>query len=143
MSVGCHQTWCVHCYCGDMVLDCRRANFVICDSYMLATRQCFYFRAVTKISIKGFLLNLECALIFWISAFTLLKGKFRPFLTDLSASSASVFFSQDSNLSKSQWIFTKFYMCIYIVEICFGITHWQISSFLTDFSAHDIIMAGY
>ena len=95
-----------------------------------------------KINIKGFLLNLECALIFWISAFTLLKGKFRPLLTDLSASSASVFFFQDNNLSKSQWIFTKFYMCIYIVEICFGITHWQISSFLTDFSAHDIIMAG-
>ena len=30
--------------------------------------------------------------------------------------------------SKSQWLFTKFDVCIYIVEICFGIAYWQILS---------------
>ena len=49
-------------------------------------------------------------------------------LIELSASNTSIFYIKDNNLSKSQWIFTKFDMCIYIVEICFGIAHWQISS---------------
>ena len=34
----------------------------------------------------------------------------------------------DDNLSKHQWIFTKLGMCIYIVEIWFGIANEQISS---------------
>ena len=34
----------------------------------------------------------------------------------------------DHNLSKHQWIFTKFGMCIDIVEIWFGIANGQISS---------------
>ena len=55
-------------------------------------------------------------------------GKFRPLLTELSAHNTSVFYFLDNNLSKSQWIFTKFDMCIDIVEICSGIAHWQISS---------------
>ena len=40
----------------------------------------------------------------------------------------SVFSLQDDNLSKYQWIFTKLYMCIDIVEIRFGIANGQISS---------------
>ena len=47
---------------------------------------------------------------------------------ELSAHSISVFYFQDYNLSKSHWIFTKCDVCIDIVEICFGIAHWQISS---------------
>ena len=34
----------------------------------------------------------------------------------------------DDNLSKHQWIFTKFGLCIDIVEIWFGIADGQISS---------------
>ena len=34
----------------------------------------------------------------------------------------------DDNLSKHQWIFTKFGMCIDMVEIWFGIANGQISS---------------
>ena len=34
----------------------------------------------------------------------------------------------DDNLSKHQWIFTKFGMCIDIVEIWFGIANGQILS---------------
>ena len=34
----------------------------------------------------------------------------------------------DDDLSKCQWIFTKFSVCIDIVEIWFGIAKWQISS---------------
>ena len=52
--------------------------------------------------------------------------EFRLLLTELSACNTSVFYFQDSNLSKSQWIFTKFDVCIDIVEICFGIAHQQI-----------------
>ena len=40
----------------------------------------------------------------------------------------STFSFLDNNLSKSQWIFTKFDMCIDIVEICFGIANRQILS---------------
>ena len=35
---------------------------------------------------------------------------------------------QGNNSSKSQWIFTKVYMCINIVESCLVIAHGQISS---------------
>ena len=49
-------------------------------------------------------------------------------MTELSACNTSVFYFQDDNLSKSQWIFTKFDMCIDIVEICLGIAHGQILS---------------
>ena len=48
-------------------------------------------------------------------------GKFPQFLTKLSACHTSVFSFQDYNLSKSQGIFTKFAMCIDIVEVWFGI----------------------
>ena len=54
--------------------------------------------------------------------------EFRLFSTEFSALNTSVFYFQDNNLSKSQWIFTKFDVYIVIVEICFGIPHWQISS---------------
>ena len=58
----------------------------------------------------------------------LLMGKFRQFLTELSASDRSVFSFPDDNFSKCQWIFTKLGVCIDIVEICFGIIDGQISS---------------
>ena len=46
-------------------------------------------------------------------------GKFRKFLTDLSAHDTSVFSFADNNLSKCQLIFTKQSMCIDIVMIWF------------------------
>ena len=47
----------------------------------------------------------------------------------LSVRRPSVHFSfPDDDLSKHQWIFTKFGMCIDIVEIWFGIANGQISS---------------
>ena len=55
-------------------------------------------------------------------------GKFRQFLTELSARDTPIFSFPDDNLSKHQWIFTKLGMCIDIVEICFGIANGQISS---------------
>ena len=55
-------------------------------------------------------------------------GKFRQVLTELSARDTTVFPFLEDNLSKCQWIFTKLGMCIYIVEICFGIANGQISS---------------
>ena len=58
----------------------------------------------------------------------MLMGKFHQFLTELSAYNTSLFYFQDNNLSKSEWIFTKFDMCIYIMETCFGTAHRQISS---------------
>ena len=58
-------------------------------------------------------------------------GKFRLFLTELSAHDTFIFSFQDNNLSKSQRIFTKLDMCIDIVEILFGIAFGYIFSFLT------------
>ena len=42
--------------------------------------------------------------------------------------SIQIFFFQDDNLSKFQWIFAKLGMSIDIVEICFGIANGQILS---------------
>ena len=39
----------------------------------------------------------------------------------------TIFSFPDDNLSKSKWIFTKFGVCIDIVEIWFGIANGQIS----------------
>ena len=69
-----------------------------------------------------------CALILWRSGLGLRTGKFRQFLTELSARDTPMFSFLDDNLSKHQWIFTKLGMCIDIVEICFGIANGQISS---------------
>ena len=55
-------------------------------------------------------------------------GKFRQFLTELSARDTPIFSFLDDNLSKHQWIFTKLGMCIDIVEIWFGIAYGQILS---------------
>ena len=53
-------------------------------------------------------------------------GKFRKFLTELSARDRSVFSFLNDNFRKYQWIFTKLSVCIDIVEICFGIDDGQI-----------------
>ena len=55
-------------------------------------------------------------------------GKFRQFLTELSARDMPIFSFPDDNLSKRQWIFTKLGMCIDIMEIWFGSANGQISS---------------
>ena len=55
-------------------------------------------------------------------------GKFRQFLTELSARNTSVFSFPDDNFSKCQRIFTLLGMCIGIVETWFGIADGQISS---------------
>ena len=44
----------------------------------------------------------------------------------------------DDKLSKHKWIFTKFGMCIDIVEIWFGIANGQFSSNFDEFSARDM-----
>ena len=99
----------------------------IFDSYLPVTCPYFHFWMITLVNINRFSLNLVCALILWRSAFGLLMGKFCPFLTVICPHT-SVFYFPDNNLSKSQWIFTKFNKCIDFVEICFGNSHWQISS---------------
>ena len=43
----------------------------------------------------------------------------------------------DDKLSKHQWIFNKFGMCIDILEIWFGIAYGQISLILAELSAQD------
>ena len=96
------------------------------QSYLPVTHPYFLFWTITLVNIIGFSPNLVCALILWRSALGLLTGKFCLFLTALSSCSTSIFYFQDNNLSKSQWIFTKFNICAFI--LCFGIAHWQISS---------------
>ena len=45
----------------------------------------FHFPTITLVTVNEFSPNLVCALILWRSAFRLLKGKLRKFLTELSA----------------------------------------------------------
>ena len=54
------------------------------------------------------------------------KGKFRQFLTELSARDNLYFHLR--MISKYQWIFTKLGVCIDIVKIWFGIADGQILS---------------
>ena len=55
-------------------------------------------------------------------------GKFRQFLTELSARDTSVFSFPNDNFDKYQaGISTKLGVCIDIVEILFGIADGQIS----------------
>ena len=49
------------------------------------------------LNISGFSPNFVCALILWRCGLRLMMGKFRPFLTELSAHKTSVFYFQDYN----------------------------------------------
>ena len=60
----------------------------------------FRFRMITSVNINGFSPNLVCALILWRSGLGLLMGKFRQFLTELSARDTPIFSFPDYNLSK-------------------------------------------
>ena len=89
----------------------------------------FCFRRMTWENVNRLSPNLvNCELILWRSDLGLRMGKFCQFLAELPACESSVFLFLDNNLSKSQWIFTKFDMCIDIVEIWFGIDNGQIST---------------
>ena len=56
-----------------------------------SVRPFFRFRAFTMSKCQWILPNSVCALILWRSALGLLMGKFRKFLTELSARDRSVF----------------------------------------------------
>ena len=49
------------------------------------------------VNINGFSPNLVCALILWRSGLGLLMGKFRQFLTELSAPDTPIFWFPDDN----------------------------------------------
>ena len=83
----------------------------------------FRFRMITWVNMNGFSPNLVFALILWRSGLGLLTGKFFQIFTELPAQDTPIFSSQDDNLSKHQWIFTKLDVCIDIVEVWFGIAN--------------------
>ena len=83
------------------------------------------------------------ALILWRSGFGLLMGKFRRFLTALSAHHTSLFSFPDNNLCKYQWICIKLLTCIDILKTWFGIAYGHISSVLTELSARNTKVVGY
>ena len=87
----------------------------------------YSFWMITWVKINGFSPNLVCAWILWGFGLGLLMGKFCQFLSELSACHISIFSFPDDNLSKCQWIFIKYGMCIDIVEILCGIAIRQIS----------------
>ena len=72
----------------------------IFDSYLPETCPYFCFRTITWVNNKGFSPNLVCAFILWRSGLGLLMGKFRQFLTELSARDMPIFSFPDYNLSK-------------------------------------------
>ena len=113
------------------------------DSSLSAIRMYFHFWTITLVNVNGLSPNLVCALILWRSALELLMAKYRLFWTELSARNTSVFYFQNNNLSKSQWIFTKFDICVYIVRSALGLLIGKFRQFLTELSARDMIIAGY
>ena len=66
------------------------------------------------------------ALILWRSALRLLIGKLSIF--DIVICPQYIYFTFRTITSESEWIFSKFDLCIDIVEICFRIAHGQILS---------------
>ena len=69
-------------------------------SYLPETRPYIRFRIITWVNNKGFSPNLVCALILCRSCLDLLMGKFRQFLTALSAWDTPIFSFLGYNLSK-------------------------------------------
>ena len=73
-------------------------------------------------------------------------GKFRQFLTELSARSTfsfSLFSFQDNKLSKSQWIITKMICALILWRSALGMLVGKFHQFVTKLPAHDMIMVGY
>ena len=68
---------------------------------------------------------------FWVFFFL-----FYGFALDINVSRPSIFLFLDDNLSKCQWIFAKLGTSTDMVELWFGITNEQISSFLTEISVY-------
>ena len=64
-------------------------------------------------------------------------GKFRQFLTELSAWDTSIFLFPDYNLSSKQGIFTKLAICIDIKEIWFGLLMGKFRKMFIELSAWD------
>ena len=139
-----HQTWCVHWYSGDLVEDYCWENFVNVWQSSAHDTSVFSFLDdnVSKcqwiFTILGICIDIV-EICFGIdngqisSIFDSCLPAIHPYFT---------FGTITSKFTKFQWIFTKFDMCIYIVEICFGIALWQFRQFLTELSAGNMIIAG-
>ena len=106
----------------------RSAMGLRMGKFLPTTRPYIDFWMITLENINGFSPNLVCALLLWTSALGLLIWANFIHFVQLSARNTSIFYFQDNNLSKSQWVFNKFDMCIDIVEISFGTAHCQILS---------------
>ena len=128
ISIPCHTI--VAGYYGSMLVVHESICLSVRSSVRLSVRpSVFRFRMITWVNINEFSPNLVYTLILWRSVLGLLMGKFRQFLTELSAWYTPIFFSfPHDNLTKLQRIFTKLGVCIDIVEIWFGIANGQILS---------------
>ena len=133
----------MHGYCEHLLRNANGQILCIFDSYLPRTRPYFHFWMITLVNTNGLSPNLVCALILWTSALVLPMGKFRAFLTELSALDTSIFSFLDNNFNKYLWIFTKLGMCIDVLDICFGIANGQFHQFFTKLSASKMIMVGY
>ena len=115
----------------------------VCPSVHASISPYICFQMITWEKVKWFSPNLVCALVLWRSGLGLLMGKFRQFLTELSAGNTSGFSLPDDSIVTYQWIFTKLAMCIDIIEVCSGNANGQISLILIELSALDMIVVEY
>ena len=89
-----HQTWSVHWYGGDLICDCWWENFLTFLTESSARDTTLFSFLIENFSKSHeFSPKLVCALILWRSALGLLMGKFRLFLTELSAHNTSPYFT--------------------------------------------------
>ena len=87
---------------------CARTSSVVLSICLLLF---FCFQKITWVNINGFTPNLVCALILWRSGLEMLIGKFRQFLTQLSAHNTNVS-GVDICLHPEQWA----YNCCFVTQ---------------------------
>ena len=80
---------------------------------------------------------------FGSSDLRMLMGKFRHFLTELSAHDTSVFSFLDDNLSKYQWIFTKLVCTLILWRSGLGLLMAKFHQMLTELSTRDMSLFSF
>ena len=103
----------LHLYaCNTFILFYTPLHVFPSECPSVVSRPCAWFPLSNSNSFSGFYSNFAFTCISGVSGLGLLTGKFRQYLTELSARHTSIFSFLDDNSSKHQLIFTKLGMCM-------------------------------
>ena len=122
-------------YCGDLLWDCKWANFVNCWQSQLSDDNVSKYQCIfTKLGVYIDIVKI---------CFGFVNGQISSVFDSVICPQLIRILVSGQYLSKSHLILNKFGICSDIVEIWFGIAHWRMSSILTVLSARDMMIAGY